>query len=334
MTLRLPIIIIIFFCIPCIAHSQKQESVKIRPIGELTNVQLEKDYAYYFFEANQDYLVWYEGYTSMLFIYDIGASRVNKIALSKGRGPNEFKKISGISILSDNIVYLSDHTNAKFIRIKASGEFMEDAVPPNGLQPMTMVSDERYQVIMEAFSREAIFYLKEQDKENFHPLKLNGTEVIEEFPSIFQREGYLTIQNAYLIHLTKYYPYIYVYDLANIEMEKKIKFDESEVEEGRTMTNKEGTSMMYPPEKVGILNEDVSFIPGSANRIFLLARGKSENRNYDLDKLYEYDFEKEKFITEYDLGINATEITINDKYLFVYSEDDYKIYQYEILPYK
>lgn len=315
------------FSIPCIVHSQNNQNAKIKPIGEVTTVNLEQDYAYYFFEANQDYLAWYEGYTSTLFIYDIDANKVNKIALSEGRGPNEFKKITGLSIYN-NTIYLSDHTNAKFIRVNSSGEFMEDLVPPNRLQPMKMISDSRYRVIMEAFG-ETIFYLKEQEDENYQPLTLNGTSLIEEFPSLYQKEGYLTIQNGYLIHLARYYPFMYIYDLAKRKLEKKIIFDVSEVEEVRTLTTEGGAKMRPPPAKVDILNQDVSFIPGSPNRIFLLARGESKNRDYSLDKLFEYDFKKEAFVAEYDLGLKAKEIAVNDKYIFVYS--DYKIYQYEIL---
>lgn len=315
------------FSIPSIVHSQ--QNVKIKAIGEVTTVNLEQDFAYYFFEANQDFLAWYEGYTSTLFIYDIDISKVNKIALSEGRGPNEFKKITGLSIYN-NIIYLTDHTNAKFIRVNSSGEFMEDLVPSNGLQPMKMVSDTRYQVIMEAFG-EAVFYSKKSENEKYQPLTLNGTNLMEEFPSLYQKEGYLSIQNGYLIHLARYYPFMYIYDLAENKLEKKIIFDVSEVEEVKSLTTEGGAKMTHPPAKVDILNQDVSSIPGSPDRFFLLAKGKSKTREYGLNKLFEYDFIKEAFVAEHDLDLKAKEIAVNDKYLFVYSDDDYKIYQYEIL---
>jgi dipeptidyl aminopeptidase/acylaminoacyl peptidase len=325
--LKLFVIICFFFLCQNSVFAQ-QQSVELNPLGEVSYLELAPDYSYYLFTGNNNFLLWFEGYTNVLFIYNLETNKLKKIKLVKGRGPHEVNTISSISLIKDTI-YLVDHTNIKFIRITTSGKYLEDLVPSTGLRPISIVSNKSNKIIMDPYNQNALFYSWEM--ENYVPVKLKEKIVIEEFDTIFKKQGYVALKNDYLVHLTKYYPNLYVYDLGKRVLIKKIVFDESEVDGGGTRARSDGAKMMFPPEKVDILSEDVANIPGVPGRIFLLAKGASDNRDYDLDKLFEYDFEKEEFVATHDLGVKATEITVNDNYLFVYSKEENEIYQYEIV---
>ncbi|MCW9708202.1 6-bladed beta-propeller [Fodinibius salsisoli] len=310
-------------------HAQPNASVTLDLVHKVPNVALEQDYAYYFFDTSQDFLVWYEGYTGTVFIYDIANKDMKEVHLKEGRGPNEYQQISGLSI-SGKFIHLVDNINVKLIRLTASGNFLEDLRTPSSLLPLRIVSNEKYRILMNGLNKKAVFYLQD-DEETYTPLTMGTTKVTEEFPGPFHKEGWMTIQGINLIHFIKYYPRIYVYNLSSKKMVKKITFDESEIKEREAMTNEEGARIMYPPEKVDILNEDVAYIPGSPNRILLLAKGKSENRDYELDQLLEYDFKEEQFVATHDLGVKAEDITANDEYLFVYSEEENAIFKYKFV---
>jgi hypothetical protein len=233
-------------------------------------------------------------------------------------------------ISDNNIIYLNDYTNVKFIRLSLSGDFIKDVTPPSGFRPINIIGNDQYRVTMNPHSQKALFYIW-KDKNNYNPIKLPNREFNEEFSNLFRKEGRSTILGNYLIHLTKYYPNLYIYDLEKKELIKKIQFDESEIKEGSTTTRPDGAKLMAPPARVDILSKDVATVPAFPNRIFILAEGKSDTRDYDLDKLYEFDIEKEAFVATHELGVKAKEITVNDKYLFVYSEEENQIFQYEIV---
>ena len=311
------------------AFAQTGQEVELRSLGEISNIELEKDYAYYLFKVNQDYLVWYEGYTATLFMYEFTSEKLSKIQLKEGRGPNEFKVITDLAVHANNIVELVDFNNIKFISIKPDGEYLEDVRPPEGVRPMRLSINRNYSVVMDVVNQNALFYERRAD--NYRALTLKDATIFEEFPNPFQKEGFLTLNEKYLVHLTRYYPRLYIYDLERMELFKTIMFDESEVKESQSAETDEGAQMLLPPEEVDILNEDVAHLPGLPGRILMLAKGKSDTRDYMLNTLLEYDFLKEEFVSEHGLGVEATEITVTEKYLFVYSEEENAVFQYEII---
>jgi hypothetical protein len=80
------------------SFAQENQSIELKNTGEVSYVNLKPDYSYYLFYANQDFLVWYEGYTSTLYICNLKQENINIVELKEGSGPHEFKQVSGLYI--------------------------------------------------------------------------------------------------------------------------------------------------------------------------------------------------------------------------------------------
>lgn len=76
----------------------QEKGIALKPLGPIPNIQFKKGYAYAALTANNHFLVWMEGYTHTLFIYNLDQKKCKKIQLKKGRGPHEFVQISGYAI--------------------------------------------------------------------------------------------------------------------------------------------------------------------------------------------------------------------------------------------
>jgi hypothetical protein len=311
------------------AISQKN-TISLSPMGTLSKISLKPNYAYYFFKVNNDYLVWYEGYTHTIFIYNFTKKILKKIILKKGRGPHEFLQISGISISKSNIIYLVDNINVKFIRLRPTGKFLKDYVNFSALRVQKTYNKNDYQIIKDINSQKSLFFL--QLEANFIPLKLKS-KVRNEFDhNIYKKLGRAAIQEHYLIQVLEYLPNLYVYDLNNHHLTKKIKFDDSKVDWGQPQTNNKGAKMMLPPSHVNIKNEDIAAVPGEMHCVFLLAKGAGKHREYGLNKLWEYNWKIGKFVGLHNLPFKVQEIATNDQYLFAYSKEKNKIYQFKVVP--
>jgi len=320
--------LLFFFLITGPAISQPTQ-ITLSPLGKLKNIELDKSLTYDGFEANSDYLTWIEYYLNNVVVYNIDKEKEAKIELTKGRGPNEFQSIMGLVMDDRGTLNILDPTNIKFIHVGLTGEFSKDTSPPTGFRPLKMVYGNGYLVILDALKPDAIFYLIEDEK--YTPIELTGISVSEEFYSPFKKMGHLTINQNKLIHLTQYYPYLYVYDLTSKTLVERIKFDDSDISNDKPFITPDGAAMHAPPSKVGILSQDIASVPGMKNRVFILAEGKSKKREYKLNQLHEYDLVKKEFVAVHDLGIKATRIASNNKYLFVYSKVENAIYKYEIV---
>jgi hypothetical protein len=310
----------------------QEKTVTLKNLGPISNVQLKPNYAYYFFKTNHNYLVWYEGYTHTIFIYNFSKRSLKKVPLRKGRGPHEFLQISGFSISNNNIINLVDDMNDKLIRLNSSGTFLKDKIAPLGLRIYKIYNGNGYQVIEDINSQKAIYFLRFQD--NFVPLNLKSKIGKEFNHNIYEKLGKASMQGHYLVQVLEYLPRLYVYDLSKRYLIRRIKFDDSKVDWGRPHTNSKGAKMMFPPSRVDIKNEDIAAVPGEKHRVFLLAKGASKHRTYGLNKLFEYDWKTEKFVGVHKLPFKVQEIATNNHYLFAYSKEKNKIYRFKVVPSK
>lgn len=306
----------------------QQSSIGIQKVGQLANISLKPDYIYAYFDANDRYLVWYEGYTHTVFIYNLKKQGLKKVTLKEGRGPHEVLQLSGLTISKNDIIYLADVNNIKLIRINSSGTFLKD-IPLHGVRAFRIKSNGSYIAFTNLMSPNALFYLKVGD--TYQALKTKKPLGKIYGGRLFHKSGHFTIYNQHLVQVTRYYPYLYVYDLEKKQLLKKIKFDESVVVETKVRKGKQGANIMAPPSKVDILSQDIAHIPGLPNSVLLLAKGKSDNRDYSLSQLLVYNFKKEKFTGTLELGMKAESITVNSNYLFVYSKDEHKVAKYAFL---
>jgi len=326
-------IIIICLCSTLLHVTAQQINTQALQLVDKTvvdNIELESGYVYAGFDANENYLVWLELYTQTIHVYDVKKKRIQKIVLNKGRGPHEAQRIISLGIV-DSTLFISDYYNQKLIRVNINGTYSRDIILAKHAKAYRIATYGPSIYILNILNKVATIIKFDPDKsKNFQELSVNKS-ITNDFVTNYQAEGEISVADNRLVHITKYYPRLYVYDLKKRSFFKKITFDESEVEEGYKRPHSSGGSVILPPAKVDILNEDIALIPGLKDNILLLSKGKSSSREYGLDKLWVYDFANEKFIKAHDLGFNAKEITANDTWLFAYSEEENAIYRYKIV---
>jgi len=290
---------------------------------------LKKNYAYALIDADNDNVAWIEYYTSTLFVYDIRQDQTKKIQLKKGHGPGEYTAITDLFIKGQS-VYLADPKNNKVIIVNIRTGQKRD------------IPFRKHKVFRMARAKNG-FFLLENSLPNvlisYHSLKNGRTyalnnddfDVRKEFSNPFFRDGYLLSDKERAFLVTKYLPNVYIYNNVTKGFDKKVKFDQSEVETVPAQKMSNGAKAIYPPTKVDVATEDATYLAQRPNSIFLLSRGATDNRDYELDKLYEYDFKRQKFVDTYDLGTMVDEITSNENYVFAYSKQKNKIFKYKIL---
>ena len=297
---------------------------------KLESTELVDGYVYTGFDANENYLFWLEMYTQTISIYDLKQHRLQQIVLKNGRGPHEAQRIISLAVV-DSTIFISDYYNLKLIRVNIEGTFSKDVVLPKNAKPFRIRSSDKSIYMLDKFNKVApVVKYELNERQNVYELSVDK-DINKDFVTGFQVEGEISAGHNTLVHITKYYPRLYVYDLANKSLLKKIRFDNSEVIEGYRRPHSSGGRVMLPPEKVDILNEDIALVPGTEEKVLILSEGQSNNRAYGLDKLWEYDFTNEKFIKSHDMEVKLKAITANDKYLFGYSEEDNAIYRYKIV---
>lgn len=291
-------------------------------------IELETDYTYGALNASNDYLAWIEFLKAEIFIRDLSTGDTKIIQLTEGRGPGEYIALTDLEIRDDKI-YVSDPRNNKLIEVEIASEEKRDlSFRENRI--FRFVSHQSGFFLLEHVRPDVLISSYQLDEKRAFPMNDDELDLQEEFGNPFYKEGYIIAQKDKILLVTKYRPYIYTYSEKKGGLSKKIVFDDSEVEDITTTKNEEGVKAMYPPAEVDILIEDAVVMDAKPNSVFLLARGKGNNREYRLNELHEYDLVEEKFVTKYDLGVKAENITANADYLFVYSEDESKVFQYKI----
>jgi hypothetical protein len=223
---------------------------------------------------------------------------------------------------------LVDNRNIKFIRIKPKGTFLKDRISPKGLRPERLTMGNGYMVVSDINSQQSLFYVK--NNHTFIPIKISHYPE-RKYRNVYKLTGYQTIQGNDLIQVREYLPYFYIFNLKKNQQAKKIRFDDSEVDWGGKAQTSNGAKIIYPPSKVDILSRDIASVPDAPHCIFLLARGASKHRTYGKNKLFEYNYKKEKFVHTFKLPFKVEEIAVNNHYLFAYSKEKNKIYRWKIV---
>jgi len=302
---------------------------------KVENTDFKKGYKYAAFAVNDDYLAWVEAYTGQFYIYNLETKEVEIVKQKKGRGPHEYIIISSLGLTEDNKLIINDPENIKVIIYNIrTGEFEQD-VKFNKMRPYRVAVKGNF---IFSFSlppaAQSLYYRLNVSSWERNAIDMIGEGNHNKRSSTFKRVGYVAAKNNYGIHLTRYYPNIYVINFNEERVQKEIEFDKAETQSSGTTTARGGKKrFMAPLEKnVDILSTDVAFMPGSDRSVMILAEGKGEQRNYDPSRLRVYNFLEERFTNTLDLGVKATEITVNDNYLFVYSEEENEIFQYELIP--
>lgn len=326
------IALLTFFMFACYQYVFPQVVLKDR--HPIESVRLKKGYAYNKFAANNRYLVWMEDYTGTLYIYDINHSKLKKKHLKKGRGPHEYSVIVDIVIYYNDKIILNDPKNIKWIIFNIEKDKYDRDMKFNSFKSSHLSSFKKDIFFLnDDFSNENSLYgIVNMENKSVKRVDMKSYSMKNEFSYIYKRSGRVTLNANYGIHLARYYPNIYVINKNKMVVQKKIKFDNSETKKGKTINTGNGNKLYIAPDQYDLLDKDVAFVPGKDHDILILADGVGAHRKYDPHKLQVFDFKKEKFIKTLDLGVKATEVTVNDDFLFAYSKSKNRIYQYKIVP--
>jgi hypothetical protein len=299
---------------------------------ELNNTELEAGYMYAPFAANENYLVWGEFYTQTISIYNLQSSELNKLKLEKGRGPHEFQVIASLSLTPSNQLYIADPENVKVIIYDLEAKkFRADKIF-NDIIPYRLEAENDYFFgIDRSFSSNSLFFVMSHNEGEVEhtPIDMLSFDTFNEFSYPFRRDGVITSNDSLGVFFPRYYPDLYVCKLKEMKFSGKISYDEWYTEKGEKGTIR-GKEAYFAPTNVDVEVRDAAFLPGNEHSIIILAKGKSEGRSYSRKQLSVFDVKKEEFTGKLDFGFKVDQLVANDKYLFVYSKEENKIFKYEI----
>jgi hypothetical protein len=320
------IIFLVFFLFVFSQLSFSQGNSELADNSKLVK-ELKANFNYSVFDADKNYLAWFEYYQSKIFLYNLSEGKTRSISLENGRGPGEYLALTDLK-LANNHIYIADPNNNKLLKIDLKTENIED-IPFSTKSAYQFVYDENL-YLLENLKPDVLISFFNPSSQESYPLNNDNLDLQEEFNNPFFKDGRLLYSDEIVYFVEKYRPRIYIFDTKKKGIKKKIIFDESDVEMPKPSVSSDGAKAIHPPSKVDILTEDAVLLNSKPKSLFILTRGVSDNREYDLGELHEYDYLDEEFINSFELGVKATNIFANNNFLFVYSEEENAIYQYEI----
>jgi hypothetical protein len=306
--------------------SQENSELVVKP--KLVK-ELKTNFNYSVFDADKNYLAWFEYYQSKIFLYDLSEGNEKSISLNNGRGPGEYLALTDLK-LANNHIYIADPKNNKLLKINIQTENIEDIPFSTKSAYQFVYNDNNNIYLLENIKPNVLISFFDLSSYESYPLNDDNLDLQEEFGNPFFKDGKLLYHDEMVYFVEKYRPRIYIFDTEKEGIKEKIIFDESEVVMPKALESSDGAKAIHPPSKVDILTEDAVLFNFKPKRLFILARGVSDNREYDLGELHEYDYVDEKFINSFELGVKATDIFANNNFLFIYSETENAIFQYNI----
>lgn len=305
----------------------QQRAIQLSDPKAITD--LKKDYAYALIDANNKNVAWIEYYTSTLFVRDLSKKKTRKIQLKKGHGPGEYTTLTDLFVKGSS-VYMADPKNNKVIVVNIVTGQKSD-LPFRKHKVFRLAPEKKGFFLLENSLPNVLISYHSLKNGRTYALNNDDFNVQKEFSNPFFRDGDLLSDKEKVFFVTKYLPNVYIYNKAIKGFKKKVKFDQSEVETVPSQKLSNGAKAIYPPTKVDVATEDAIYLSQKPNSIFLLSRGATDNRDYDMNKLYEFDFKRKKFVDAYNLGAKVDEITSNKNYVFAYSKQKSKIFRYKII---
>jgi WD40 repeat protein len=298
--------------------------------NKLEAIEFTEGYNYASFTANDQYLAWGEFYTGDITLYNLSTKKTQTLKLTKGRGPHEYLFFTTLVLTADDRLVIGDPENIKFIiyDIK-SGSFEKDIVFDD-FKPYRAASNGSHLFALNtAMKTQPLYRLFDEKSWKTQDITGDGLSADDEYENLFKREGYIDVNDMYGVHLSRYYPMLYLTDIQKKQFIKEISFDVVETSEAEKGTLN-GKKYFTPPRDPDILSKDVVFLPNSDSLVGILAEGKGEEREYSSNTIMLYDIIKDAFVKSIDLGIQATEMMTNGDHLFVFSKDEISLFQFKI----
>lgn len=269
-----------------------------------------------------------------IYSLDIRQKRIKHFTFNKGKGPNEISRGPfGISISEKNIV-LNDTDTQRMVLFDYKGHPTqtvlykqsevsvgsiynirgENAFLNKVLNPLNGI---RYSILDPALGTTVSRYKIPPDL----------LKQLKKSRDIFRVSGYAAFSGDYLIHANKYYGDLLMWDKKSGKFLKTVQV----YDPGNPSNRKAQLGDMVgniPPQNTKATFLQLTDNPLLKERIFLLINSK--DGTFKNTTVYDYDLQKEEIVQQYKLPAPAKLIQSSNTHLFVYSEKQSEIYQYEI----
>ena len=295
-------------------------------LKHVKSIELEKDYAYESLINTDQYAVWYEHYMSSYYVLDLNTYEIKTIKRVKGRGPGESTWIRA-SIIMDNNLILYDFGSMKLMYFDlTSGAYIEEF--PANLMLQSIITDGQ-NLYGSGLSPNGFFYKFDSTSQTFNPLPNSNLPFLDSFnmtdPSYnpFKIQGSYSSCDGCILFSSAYEPILYIYRIATQSLDR-FKFEsipDVDFESGRK------GDMLGPPSPLKMQIESV--IPIGDQSVGVLARGKSDERDYSSKFVHIFDLQTKSHQGFVQFPVELKEISISEKYIVTLSKESWSIDIYE-----
>jgi len=291
-------------------------------LEKIHSIEIIEEYNQQDLNISGNYITWIELYTNTFHVYNISTKEEQLIELKKGKGPGEVTWIRASTIHNDNLV-IYDYAASKllFYGLK-NGEFIKEIVTSKLLQSLTSFDGK---LIVTSVSRDGYFFEYDINGNTLTPLKNSSLNVLNSFNVVdpnfnpYRIQGtYSTYQHGILFGLS-FEPIIFIYDLkkSTLERFKYENIPDVDYESGRegNMLRSPRPLLMYTDKIVGLKN----------NKVGILGRGKSNNRNYSHQNIHIFDLDSKKYFGTIKTDNDISTLATSSDYLVTLSKESWTI---------
>jgi hypothetical protein len=299
--------------------------VTLRPI---VSIDLEKDNAYEKLTASDRFIVWFEHYTFSFYAYDLTTRSQKQISINKGRGPGEITWLNSVTILGNELVVFDLGSMKLVYFVLVSGVYKREHT--SNMMMQTVVSDGE-NLYGSALSPNGFFFHYEPKSSAFRPLQNSKLPFLNQFnmadPSYnpFKIQGTYTACDGCLILNTFYEPRMYIYRLGSQKLEsfKYENIPDVDFESGR-----QGNTL-GAPKPLQMYIDRISAI--DAQNVAVLARGKSEVRDYSSRTVHIFNIDSKKHVGRVSFDYDVNDMALTGKYMTTLSKEKWRIDVYELI---
>ncbi|HAC15230.1 MAG TPA: hypothetical protein DCE78_04705 [Bacteroidetes bacterium] len=295
-------------------------------LKHVKSFELEEEYAYDNLVNTDHYAVWYEHHTSSFYVLDLKTYEIKPIKIEKGRGPSEATWIRSAIIMENNLI-LYDFGNMKLIYFDlTSGAYIKEF--PANLMLQSIITDGQ-NLYGSGLSPNGFFFKFDSTSQKFNPLPNSTMPFLDRYnmadPSFnpFKIQGSYSSCGGCILFSSYYEPILYIYSIATQRLEQ-YKFESIpsvDFESGRK------GDMLGPPGPLKMQIESV--IPIGNQSIGVLARGKSDERDYSSKFVHIFDIQTKSHKSFIQFPIELKEISISEEYIATLSKESWSIDIYE-----
>lgn len=321
-----PIILIaILFLVFVFSKSISAQTNEIK-LRHISSIQLDKEYAYEKLIASEEFLVWFEHYTFSLNTYNLITGKRDQIQLKKGRGPGEVTWLNSYAIL-DKVLVLYDFGAMKLVYFDlVTGNYLREQV--SNMMIQNVFSDGK-SLYGSGLSPNGFFFKFDPVTKIFQPMSnskmpfLNSYNMADPSFNPFRIQGSFAFSKNSILFNNYYEPVMFVYNFEsqNLDKYKYEDIPEVDFESGRV------GNTLGAPKPLRMYIDKISAL--STHSIAVLARGKSNSRDYLSKIVHVFDIESRKHTNQISFDYEVNDISTTETLFITLSKETYKISIYE-----